>query len=787
MSPRKREGDEPDRGSRRVVAKGVVLALFAAAAGAWWLHEHRDDAAREDREPARAPATTYLGTTRCGACHAEQLALWRGSHHALAMAAASDASVLGDFSGSRFEHAGVTSTFFRRDGRFFVRTDGPDGALAEFEITHSFGVDPLQQYLVPLAGGRLQALSVAWDARAKAAGGQRWFHLYGDEPIPHDDELHWTGAQQNWNFMCADCHSTDLRKRYDPASATFATSWSELNVACEACHGPGSAHVAWAETDARARAPDARKGLTAFFDERRTQRWTADETSGTAKPAHGRPLNAELETCAPCHSRRTAIAEGYRAGERFLDYYSPARLEAPLYHADGQQRDEVYVWGSFVQSRMYQRGVSCSDCHEPHSAKLRFDGNALCSQCHAPARFDVPAHHHHPAESAGAQCVACHMPETTYMRVDARRDHSLRVPRPDQTASLGVPNPCSGCHEERSPRWAAQQIALWTGREPGGFQRFAEALAARDGQLVLVARDTTHPELARATAIAALGERLDPLRLGAVREGLVDASALVRRAALEALATLPPAERARLAAPLLDDPLRVVRMEAASAAADAPAGALSPVQSASFARAAAEYEAAQRMHAERPEHRTNLATFFARRGRAADAEREFRAAVSLAPPYPPAWVNFADLLRQLGREAEAEQLLRAGLAELADAAALHHALGLALVRAGRSAEALRELEAAARLAPDDTRFGYVHAVALQSAGESERALAELDRVLAKRPRDSELLGAAATISREAGQRARAIAYAERLVEAAPWDAAARSLLEELRAAMEPPR
>ncbi len=761
--------------------------LGVAGAAAWWLGAQDESVAPAEAEPAEAaPAATgapgYVGAEACGGCHAEQFAQWRGSQHDRAMAGASEANVLGDFSGTRFEHAGVTSRFYRRDGRFFVETDGADGALAEFEISHTFGVDPLQQYLIPLSGGRLQALSVAWDARAKAAGGQRWFHLYGDEPIPHDDELHWTGAQQNWNYMCADCHSTDLRKRYDAASATFATSWSEENVACEACHGPGSAHVAWASADEREPAASARKGLSAVFAERREQRWTMDVATSTAKPAHARPLTAELETCAPCHSRRTAIAEGFHAGKPFLDYYLPARLEAPLYYADGQQRDEVYVWGSFVQSRMYQQGVTCSDCHDPHTAKLREEGNALCAQCHSPARFDAAAHHHHPAGSVGAQCVACHMPETTYMRVDPRRDHSLRVPRPDLTASLGVPNACGGCHEAESPRWAAQQIAGWTGREPGGFQHFAEAFAAGDEQLVLVARDTAHPEIARATAVAALGERLDPLRFGAVRERLTDASALVRRAALESLAALPPGERVRLAAPLLGDPLRIVRIEAASLLADAPPGALSPSQAAAFERAATEYEAAQRMHAERPEHRTNLATFFARRGRTRDAEREFRTALTLAPPHVPAWVNFADLLRQIGREAEAEALLRAGLAKLPNSAPLHHALGLALVRIGRKAEALGELETAARLAPDDARFGYVYAVALHSAGERERALAALDGALARRPRDSELLGAAVTISRDAGQRARAIAYAERLVEAAPWDAAARALLEELRAA-----
>jgi predicted CXXCH cytochrome family protein len=775
MSPLERR-----RRRRRIVAALAALAATMLVLG-WRFALRERETAQPRAEPAAA-ATSYVGSAACASCHAEESAAWRGSHHELAMASADERSVRGDFADARFVQGGVTSRFFRRDGRYFVETDGPDGALAEFEITHTFGVEPLQQYLVPLSGGRLQALSIAWDARDEAAGGQRWFHLYGDERIAHDDELHWTGPQQNWNYMCAECHSTDLRKRYDPASATFATQWSEQNVACEACHGPGSAHVRWAEAGERERAGDVAKGLTASFAERRAQRWSRGEGQPTAQPTRAEPQHAELEVCAPCHSRRTPIAEGFRAGDRFLDFYAPVDLEPPLYFADGQQRDEVYVWGSFVQSLMYQRGVTCSDCHDPHTAKLRQDGNALCGQCHSLAQFDSPAHHHHALESPGAQCVACHMPETTYMRVDARRDHSLRVPRPDLTASLGVPNACSGCHADRPAEWAAREIAQWTGREPGGFQHFAAALAAGDDRLVPLARDRSAPEIARATAVAAFGARLDAVRLAAAREALADASPLVRSAALESIAASPPDQRAALAASLLADPVRLVRIRAAWALADAPPGSLDAAESAAFSRAAEEYEAAQRMHSERPEHRTNLATFLAMRGRFAEAEREFRAAIALAPPYPSAWVNFADLLRQLGRDTEAETLLRAGIAELPEAAALHHVRGLTLVRLGRGAEALPELETAARLAPDDARFAYVYAVALSSAGDAARALATLDRALARAPRDAELLLAAALISRDAGQAGRAASYAERLVEAAPTDADARALLDSLRGA-----
>ena len=198
-------------------------------------------------KPPAAIEAAFVGSAQCASCHEGSYQAWKGSQHALAMQHASEQAVLGDFGGAKFRYAGIESTFFRRDGKFFVRTDGPDGKLADFEVKYAFGVDPLQQYLVEFPDGRLQALSIAWDARPKASGGQRWFHLYPKEKIDFRDELHWTKRSQNWNFMCADCHSTNLRKAYDAATDRFKSTWSEISVGCEACHGPGSAHVEWAK------------------------------------------------------------------------------------------------------------------------------------------------------------------------------------------------------------------------------------------------------------------------------------------------------------------------------------------------------------------------------------------------------------------------------------------------------------------------------------------------------------------------------------------------------------
>ena len=411
-------------------------------------------------------ADGYVGRSVCAGCHQTQAEQWSGSHHDLAMQPADESSVLGDFDDASLTQFGVTSTFYRKNGRFMVRTEGPDGKLHDYELSYTFGVEPLQQYLVEFPGGRLQALSLAWDTRPKEQGGQRWFHLYPDEKINHEDELHWTQASQNWNSMCAECHSTNLRKGYDAASRTFSTTWSEIDVSCEACHGPGSDHVRWARRESGWKALEAGKGLTVLLDERRGVQWTMNPETGNALRSQARSGDKEIELCARCHSRRSPISDGYVHGEPLLNHYLPRLLDEGMYHADGQIDDEVYVYGSFIQSRMYHAGVSCSDCHEPHSLSLRISGNGVCLQCHQAEKYEQAGHHFHEPDSEGASCAECHMPPKSYMVVDPRHDHSMRIPRPDLSAKLGTPNACNGCHQDRSPEWAAQQLSLIHISEP---------------------------------------------------------------------------------------------------------------------------------------------------------------------------------------------------------------------------------------------------------------------------------------------------------------------------------
>lgn len=769
--PPSRPETERKRGrSAPFIAAAALAAALAIGVVIWTQHAPVPPAPAEPQAAvAIAPESVpprFVGAERCGSCHAAEYATWNGSQHQRAMEPADEHTVLGDFNDGVFDYQGVRSRFFRRDGRYVVRTDGPDGKPADFEVKYTFGVYPLQQYLVEFPDGRLQALALTWDARPREQGGQRWFRQYPDEKIDHRDELHWTRHNQNWNFMCADCHSTDVRKNYNAAGNSFATEWSEINVGCEACHGPGSAHIDWA---AERSAAMPSKGLTVSLDARRGAAWSIDPATGNAKRNRERPHDAEAEVCAQCHARRGQIAERYFAGRRFLDHYRPALLTAPLYHADGQQRDEVYIWGSFLQSRMHAQGVTCSDCHEPHSQKLRAEGNAVCAQCHAPAKYDAETHTGHRAGATGSRCVDCHMPPTTYMVIDPRRDHGFRVPRPDLTPATGAPNACNGCHADRDAAWADLQIQRLHGQRGEGLQRYAPAFAAAErgtpeaAALAAIAADSGQPAIARATAVSLLAGAQSPEALAEIGRAAKSSDPLLRFGAATTLDSLPAEPRLAIGAPLLADPLRAIRLEAAGALAALPDAALAPYRDA-FDRAAAEFEAAQRYNADRPEARTALGTYYGNRGRTQDAEAELRAAIRLHPGYVPAYANLADLQRALGDDAGSEAVLREGLRAAPGDASLHFALGLALVRQKQGDAALRELRTAAKLAPANTRFAYVYAVALADAGRRGDALHEIDRALAQRPGDRDLLMAAAQFARDGGQMAAMQRYLRALTE-----------------------
>lgn len=693
-----------------------------------------------DRRPSEP---VFVGSGTCASCHAAEAERWAGSHHDLAMQEATAETVLGDFGGVRFEGSSSAWTFSRDTLGFLARVLGGADLEAEYRVAYTFGAVPLQQYLVEFPGGRYQVLPVAWDARPVDQGGQRWFEVPPEEgaaPVASErtagaaDRPPWTGPDWTWNSMCAACHSTGLRKNYSSESDRFSTEWAEPDVGCEACHGPGSDHVVWAEAiDPNPPGPgrqpdDADRGLAVRFEPHDPDVWRMDPQTGTARPLAGRDPGPQMDTCSRCHARRSAITARYRHGETLLDSHQPALLEEGLYFADGQIRGEVYVWGSFAQSAMYRAGVTCNDCHDAHSLGVRGDGNAVCASCHAPSRFDTADHHFHEPGTEGALCVTCHMAARTYMGVDPRRDHSFRVPDPAESEAVGAPDPCRTCHADMTGAEAAAEIAARLEGAPIRRTRYhARALeAARRGDpesrpgLYALLRDPQAAPITRATALTLLGSDPGPEHLEAVRRAVEDPDPIVRLGAARGVGLSPTAELVRLSAPLLEDPVRAVRVAAAEALAQG--------------QGLAEYREAQLARAERPEAQLNLA-WLARLGDDhGEAERVLRRAITLDPAFVPAYVNLADLYHRTGRDPEGEVLLRSALEQSPQSADAHHALGLLLVRLGRTGEAMASLRQGAELEVRGTRYVYTYVVALRSAGDTAEARAVLERALTRQGR-----------------------------------------------------
>ncbi|NIP19342.1 MAG: tetratricopeptide repeat protein [Gemmatimonadetes bacterium] len=711
---------------------------------------------REASMPAhRVADAEFVGRDQCTDCHEAAYEAWLDSDHDKAMAHADEESVLGDFNDAEFEQHGITSRFYGRDGKYFVHTEGPGGEMGDFEIAYTFGVEPLQQYLVPFPGGRLQSLTIAWDTELG-----EWFALY-PERIEPDDWLHWTRNAQNWNGMCAECHSTNLRKNYDADSKTFDTTWSEVDVSCEACHGPGSRHVEWAEIEPMGR-PET-------------------ENYGLVVQSSGIDNRQQVEMCAPCHSRRGETGDYDHRQTDLLEQLQPSLLQEGLYHADGQILDEVYVWGSFVQSKMYANGVRCSDCHDVHSLKLHKEGNELCLQCHRADTYDAYEHHFHQKvhegePSDGALCVKCHMPEQTYMVVDERADHSLRVPRPDLTLELGVPNACSqsGCHdsEEEDVQWAADAYTEWYGkaRKPHYGTIVAAAWAgdpeALEGLVTLI-ESPLYPAIVRATALNLLQGYPGTEATRLIRRALEDEEALMRHTAVSSFTPESPEELLELLAPLLFDPVRVVRMQAASRLAGIERNRFKPYQLEAFDEALEEYIASSRANLDFAASGMNLGNLYAALGNAESAETYYRAALEVDDLFYPAKMNLAVLLSQRGENVETERLLREVLSAYPDQHEAAYSLALLLVGLNRADEALDWLGRAANGLPGRSRVHYNHGLLLAQTGDDAAAEAALEQALDLEPENIDYMYALVDFFYRRGRLIEAMALVERMIRTHP--------------------
>ncbi|MGO6730417.1 tetratricopeptide repeat protein (plasmid) [Rhizobium ruizarguesonis] len=741
----------------------VLLFLLLAPAGRSLA---TDDISTSGADPQISIHEGFVDERMCASCHADQAAAFSKSHHAKAMALADDETVRGDFNNTRFDHDGVVTTFTRRDGRFFVDTEGADGGQAEFEVKYTFAYEPLQQYLVDIGGGRLQALDIAWDTAKR-----QWFWLGNGTPAKPGSTYHWTGPFYRWNRTCIDCHSTDPQAKFQPQTNEYKSTYVATSIGCQSCHGPGAKHAALAQSG---------------------------NVSSSVKPDIGLP-KVDAGICFACHARRSRLLDGYQPGKPFLDYFSPALLRQDLYFPDGQILDEVFEYGSFQQSKMARAGVTCLDCHRPHDAGLKAEGNALCTQCHAETKperfvnqdpsglFDTPAHTHHQAGSTGAQCANCHMPERTYMKVDPRRDHSFVIPRPDLSASLGTPNACTTCHVGRTDDWAAETMDGWYGtqwrKRPSIAHAFAGAAngdqAAMEALRALVG-DKDQAGIVRGSAIAATGGTGGLDITADIRAAAADADPLVRLGAAEAAGNIAPEQRLEAIGNLLGDATRAVRVAAANALASIPPN-LFGNQRGNFETAVADLRTYVETNADVAETQSNYGVFLFARQSTAEAEAAFRRAILLDPTLEAMRINLAEFYRASGQNDKSEQTYAEAIGMAPDRADLRYGHALSLVRKQALAEAITELQEAVRLDPQNSRYKTTFAVALDSAGRTEEALDKLDGWEADA--DADTLGLALQYSLKLRRVPEALKYAEDLARLRPDDQQISGLIEQLKRAV----
>jgi len=649
-----------------------------------------------------------IGPEACVDCHADVVEAWHRSHHAKANRLVSSELDAAAFTPTRqIEESGVTYELSQEEGRFWLTVIEADGARESYELVGVIGETPIRQYLTALEGNKYQTISASYDVL-----NDRWVDVFAREDRVPGEWGHWTGQGMNWNANCAYCHMTEYEKGFDFSADLYHSKWTQQSIACAECHTGLAEHVE------AARAGDYTTGLVEL------DRHQIDQN------------------CASCHSRRDQLtADGFRTGDAYHDHFNLSLPDQPgLYYPDGKIRDEVFVHASFEMSRMAHAGVSCLDCHDPHSGEniLPVHNNMLCMRCHEGGALNAPIiqpteHSFHAAGSTGNQCVSCHMPKTTYMQVDPRADHGFHHPDPLMTRELGIPNACSSCHSEESLDWAVEHAERWYGERLAESRQRKRALAidaayrmdpAALPQLLALLADEDIPAW-RATYAGLLGNYLPDAdaksRLEALRD---DESPLVRGRVVSALARLPEADAATIDA--LGDPSRSVRL----AAAQAIVAGGQPVPDASVAE---ELDTYLSFNSDRPQ------SLFLRAQQALLAEepakvrRFVERAIALDRANVEMYHQAAILLSAAGLNDEAERQLYAGWEQAPDNPVFPYSLGLLSAEAGDYATAAGFLEETVALEPAFARAWYNLSLAYQRLGRGEDARRAMQRAQTAAP------------------------------------------------------
>ena len=768
----------------------------------------------------------YIGAQACQSCHQSEYDQWQQSDHFKAMQTANKESVLGNFNDTLVIFHDIQTRFFVEDGQYKLTTTNKQNKVQTFDVPYTFGFYPLQQYLVDVGEGKLQAFNITWDSRSKEEGGQRWFHLQPIEKITPEHPFFWQRHFQNWNSRCADCHTTDLKRNFEPKSNTFATQFSEVNVACESCHGPAGQHIKLAKKGALS-AQDS-----GFRQTLPTLKNFSFSPNNPIAHADGKPNNSEINVCARCHSLRTPLTQPFantkqtyqdthdktaansnknyqdthdktaansknnyqdthdktaanskknyqdthgksnhnphakQPQQRFVDDNRLEWIRAPFYHANGSINEEVFVAGSFMQSKMQHAGVTCSNCHNAHTGKVKIQGNGLCLQCHQAETFNSPEHHHHTPQTEGAMCVNCHMPEKTYMGVDDRRDHSFLIPDLSFNGDSSEPQACLACHDKEDEHWRQKSQKVWGSNTNSNVWQ-ATRQQVQDGapegleQAIAFIQNPANSRLRQASLLADLSQYRSQQGVDIALENLESDSALLRRAAVESLEILSPQARWQVLSQKLNEPSKSVRFEMARLLTDS-LGQLSRSDKAKLLPLLNEYRAMLEINADSPITQLAIGNLNTQLGDLAGAEQAYLTAYKIEPSYIPVLIQISEFYRQQGQDEKGAGYLSKALKVEPNNAQANHALGLFKIRQKQYGQALSNLKIAAHSDEAMPSFAYIYAVALEQQDRIKLAISELEKAHQRWPRDGDVMSALISYLRKTGQNDKAQQYQSKL-------------------------
>lgn len=659
-------------------------------------------------EPKAIIQEAYVGSQKCNECHENQFNDWKKSDHFYSMQKATAEFVKADFE-SVYAADGIDYVFSKTDSSYHVKITEA-GISNTYLVAYTFGWHPLQQYLLETENGKFQTLRASWDTEKNI-----WFHQNAGTIVEPHDWLSWSQGGQNWNTMCSSCHSTHVQKNYDAQKDSFSTTYKEINVACESCHGSGRGHLLAQESGSK------------------------DPYSQLISASH----KEKTDNCATCHARRTMLEDSGDPEKDFLNRYFPQTLNNAFYEQDGQIKEEDFVYGSFLSSKMHRNHVTCTNCHNPHSNELKAQGNDLCLQCHDNT-YTTNQHTHHPENSAGAQCINCHMDGKMYMGNDYRRDHSFRIPRPDQSVKYGTSNACNSCHADKDAQWASKNVVKWFGSKRA--YHFSDdlipgSLAEEKSMYHLnnLLRNDSVPEIIRATALDYVQQNGSPEATNILLEALNDKSAIVRQKAYSGLIFFPREYKEQYGMIGLKDPVKSVRVMAFRSVVGVNPNSLDAQSANVWNKVHSEYLTYLKANADFPTGQIMFGEYYQTIGQTNQAVEAYQQALRMDSLLQDAYTNLAIIYSGKNNLTAVDKILSQGLNQFPESPDLLYFMGLNKGAMGNTIQQLEYLGWAFSLQPENVKYAYNYILTLYQSGDKSLAKSKLEKALKLNPQNTRLL------------------------------------------------